>query len=96
MFPSHICSHTMRFLGCQHTDVVFNITHTVADKISNGNAAELFRNDLSFLPFMYILIWNIFHIFWKQVTISLKMEKKNNKLAARIASLFWTFSQIIF
>ena len=45
LLPSHICSHTMRSLGCQHTDVVFNIKHTVADGISNGNANGPFRND---------------------------------------------------
>ena len=37
----------MRSLGCQHTDVVFNIKHTVADGISNGNANGPFRNDFT-------------------------------------------------
>ena len=53
--PSHIRSHTMRSLGCQHTDVVFNIKNTIADGISNGNANGPFRTDfyISGIPSMY-------------------------------------------
>ena len=52
LFPSHVRSHTLRSLGCEHTDVVFNITHTVADGISDGNADELFRIDFTHLSYL--------------------------------------------
>ena len=57
LFPSHICSHTMRSLGCQHTDVVFNIKHTVADGISNGNANGPFRNDFTSPVYLLCIIF---------------------------------------
>ena len=55
--PPHICSHTMRSLGCQHTDVVFNIKHTVADGISNGNANGPFRNDFTSPVYLLCIIF---------------------------------------
>ena len=56
--PSHFCSHTIGSFGFQHTDVVFNITHTVADGISNGSIKRTFSERLyiSFLPSKYIHI----------------------------------------
>ena len=47
----------MRSLGCQHTDVVFNIKHTVADGISNGNANGPFRNDFTSLVYLICIIF---------------------------------------
>merc|ERR1712078_977190 len=42
----------MRSFGCQHTDVVFNRKHTVADGISNGNANGPFRYDFTSLVYL--------------------------------------------
>ena len=47
----------MRSLGCQHTDVVFNIKHTVADGISNGNANGPFRNDFTSPVYLICIIF---------------------------------------
>ena len=47
----------MRSLGCQHTDVVFNIKHTVADGISNGNANGPFRNDFTSPVYLLCIIF---------------------------------------
>ena len=53
MFSYH---DSLRSLGCQHTDVVFNITHTVADGISNGNANGPFRNDFTSPVYLICII----------------------------------------
>ena len=56
-FLSHFCSHTIGSFGFQHTDVVFNITHTVADGISNGNANGPFRNDFTSPVYLLCIIF---------------------------------------
>ena len=65
----------MRSLGCQHTDVVFNIKHTVADGISNGNANGLFRND--FTSPVYLLC--IFVLEVSTIVYLFNYEKGNRK-----------------
>ena len=47
----------MRSLGCQHTDVVFNIKHTVADGNSNGNANGPFRNDFTSPVYLLCIVF---------------------------------------
>ena len=84
MFPSHICSHTMRSLGCQHTDVVFNIKHTVADGISNGNANGPFRNDFTSPVYLLCIIFSgskydfLFAIMKKEIEKRTKMNTNIN------------------
>ena len=64
----------MRSLGCQHTDVVFNIKHTVADGTSNGNANWPFRNNSTSPVYLTCII------FLKvSTTFLFKKEKKKKK-----------------
>ena len=74
----------MRSLGCQHTDVVFNIKHTVADGISNGNANGPFRNDFTSPVYLLCIIFlevstiYSFQFLKKEIEKRTKMETYSN------------------
>ena len=74
----------MRSLGCQQTDVVFNIKHAVADGNSNGNANGPFRNDFTSLVYLLCIIFlevsTIYSFqFWKkEIEKRTKMKTRSN------------------